>query len=228
MHVCSNFAAKPSHGKCAGECATHDPLPLGCRRPLCGGPCSMAKSDGASDGQHAMGGSVSTLLSIAACEGRLGAARRARFRPPARRIRQCRCRSDGRGDARPRLHSRYHALLQRHARAPDAGGHRRPRRYRPRAVLRQLYSEDAAGYLAHHPRAMANRGSLLVIGHNPMMEDLAMAVSGDGDEAARATLNRGFPTSGLAVDRVSTAACSQAAPGNGLSRSLPHARRRCS
>ena len=63
-----------------------------------------------------------------------------------------------------------------------------------------LYSEDAAGYLAII-RGNGGPGSLLVIGHNPMTEDLAMAVSGDGDEAARAIMNHGFPTSGLAVVR---------------------------
>lgn len=64
--------------------------------------------------------------------------------------------------------------------------------------LDTLYSDDAAGYLAII-RGNGGPGSLLVIGHNPMMEDLAMAVAGSGDEAALATLNQGFPTSGLAV-----------------------------
>ena len=63
-----------------------------------------------------------------------------------------------------------------------------------------LYSADAAGYL-DLIRGNGGPDSLLVIGHNPMTEDLAMAVSGDGDETARATLNHGFPTSGLAVVR---------------------------
>ncbi|TPM37157.1 histidine phosphatase family protein [Mesorhizobium sp. B2-3-4] len=63
-----------------------------------------------------------------------------------------------------------------------------------------LYSEDAAGYL-RLIRDHGRSGSLLVIGHNPMTEDLAMAVSGDGGETARAMLNHGFPTSGLAVVR---------------------------
>jgi len=64
--------------------------------------------------------------------------------------------------------------------------------------LDRLYSEDAAGYLTLiHENA--NGGSVLVIGHNPMMEDLASAVAGDGDPSARAALNSGFPTSGLAV-----------------------------
>jgi phosphohistidine phosphatase len=63
-----------------------------------------------------------------------------------------------------------------------------------------LYSEDAAGYL-RLIQENGGAGSLLVIGHNPMTEDLAMAVSGDGDEPARGMLTHGFPTSGLAVVR---------------------------
>jgi phosphohistidine phosphatase len=63
-----------------------------------------------------------------------------------------------------------------------------------------LYSEDAAGYL-DIIRKNGGAGQLLVIGHNPMTEDLAIAVSGDGDEAARGMMNHGFPTSGLAVVR---------------------------
>lgn len=63
-----------------------------------------------------------------------------------------------------------------------------------------LYSADAAGYF-DKIRENGRHGSILVIGHNPMMEDLAMAVSGDGDEAAIHTLQTGFPTSGLAVIR---------------------------
>lgn len=61
-----------------------------------------------------------------------------------------------------------------------------------------LYSEDAAGYLAM-VRENGSHDALLVIGHNPMMEDLATAVSGQGDDGAIGTLHAGFPTSGLAV-----------------------------
>ena len=79
--------------------------------------------------------------------------------------------------------------------------------------LDRLYSEDAAGYLALiHENA--NGGSLLVIGHNPMMEDLASAVAGGGDPSARATLTSGFPTSGLAVISFK-GALKEASPGNG-------------
>lgn len=63
-----------------------------------------------------------------------------------------------------------------------------------------LYTADASGYLAII-RENGAHGPLLVIGHNPMMEDLAIALSGDGEATARQTLNMGFPTSGLAVIR---------------------------
>lgn len=77
----------------------------------------------------------------------------------------------------------------------------------------KLYSEDAAGYLALI-QEKADSGSVLVIGHNPMMEDLATAVSGDGDHAAKATLGSGFPTSGLAVIAF-PGSLRKAAPGAG-------------
>ena len=77
----------------------------------------------------------------------------------------------------------------------------------------KLYSEDAAGYLSLIHENGAS-GSVLVIGHNPMTEDLAMALSGDGDANARATLNSGFPTSGLAVIGF-RGSLKEAAPGNG-------------
>ncbi|RUV19357.1 MAG: histidine phosphatase family protein [Mesorhizobium sp.] len=64
--------------------------------------------------------------------------------------------------------------------------------------LDTLYSEDAAGYL-NLIRSNGGPSSLLIIGHNPMTEDLTIALSGDGDEAAMGMLNHGFPTSGLAV-----------------------------
>jgi phosphohistidine phosphatase len=76
-----------------------------------------------------------------------------------------------------------------------------------------LYITDAAGYL-DIIRENCNAESILIIGHNPMVEDLALAVSGSGDELARSTLNSGFPTSGLAVIRFDGGLC-DAAPGKG-------------
>jgi phosphohistidine phosphatase len=66
--------------------------------------------------------------------------------------------------------------------------------------LDSLYSEDAAGYL-RIIRESGSASSLLVIGHNPMLEDLALAIAVEGEDHARANLQAGFPTSGLAVIR---------------------------
>jgi phosphohistidine phosphatase len=76
-----------------------------------------------------------------------------------------------------------------------------------------LYSDDAGGYL-EQIRRNGSAGSVLVIGHNPMMEDLAIAVSHDGEENALAMLHQGFPTCGLAVVRFEQN-LAQAAPGGG-------------
>lgn len=79
--------------------------------------------------------------------------------------------------------------------------------------LDTLYTEDAAFYL-DAVRTHGHVGSVLVIGHNPMMEDLTVAVSGNGEAGALDMLNYGFPTSGLAVLRFE-GSLAQAAPGKG-------------
>ena len=79
--------------------------------------------------------------------------------------------------------------------------------------LEQLYSQDASGYLAA-VQAHGVAGSLLVIGHNPMAEDFAVALTGSGDEGARAILGGGFPTSGLAVIAFD-GSLADAVPGSG-------------
>ena len=61
-----------------------------------------------------------------------------------------------------------------------------------------LYSGDAAVYL-DLARAEGRASSLLIVGHNPMIEDLAMALSVARDSEARQRLSAGFPTAGLAV-----------------------------
>jgi phosphohistidine phosphatase len=76
-----------------------------------------------------------------------------------------------------------------------------------------LYSTDAAGYV-DFIRETADADQVLLVGHNPMMEDVAMALSGDGDERARIALGSGFPTSALAVIRL-PAKLTETAPGKG-------------
>jgi phosphohistidine phosphatase len=76
-----------------------------------------------------------------------------------------------------------------------------------------LYSTDAAGYVTIVSEA-PETGSILLIGHNPMMEDVALALAGDGEEAANDAMLAGFPTSGLAVIRFD-GPLSAVAPGKG-------------
>jgi phosphohistidine phosphatase len=76
-----------------------------------------------------------------------------------------------------------------------------------------LYSSDAAGYV-DFIRETSDADKVLVIGHNPMMEDVAEALSGEGDPHARSALHGGFPTSALAVIRF-LGTLAETAPGNG-------------
>lgn len=66
-----------------------------------------------------------------------------------------------------------------------------------------LYNSDAAGYL-ELIRQHGGTGSLLVVGHNPMMEDLAVVLPRSGEAAALAAVAHGFPTCALAVIRFSS------------------------
>lgn len=68
------------------------------------------------------------------------------------------------------------------------------------AFLDGLYSSDSSNYV-DIIRAHGNEGCILVIGHNPMMEDLAVALSHDGVPEALEGVAAGFPTCGLAVIR---------------------------
>ena len=73
--------------------------------------------------------------------------------------------------------------------------------------LDQLYHADANGYLKTI-RAHSGQGALLVVGHNPMMEDLALALPERRESEAYAALQAGFPTCGLAVIDFATALAS--------------------
>lgn len=75
-----------------------------------------------------------------------------------------------------------------------------------------LYSDDATGYLEAIRKHSAEVDALLVIGHNPMMEDLALGLAASHPSAG--PLGAGFPTAGLAVIDFD-GALAQAAPGTG-------------
>jgi len=66
--------------------------------------------------------------------------------------------------------------------------------------IAELYGADAA-VLLHviHAAAKADPQRLLLVGHNPGMHELALALAGGGDAAGRKALADNLPTSGLAV-----------------------------
>lgn len=67
------------------------------------------------------------------------------------------------------------------------------------AFAKALYGASAADILSKIRQADPSRDSLLVVGHNPGLEDLARQLAGPGSEAkARKKLEEKFPTTALA------------------------------
>ena len=66
--------------------------------------------------------------------------------------------------------------------------------------LPELYGADPAQLLeAIRDAAATDSKQLMLVGHNPGMHELALALVGSGDEAGRKALSDNLPTSGLAV-----------------------------
>ena len=61
-----------------------------------------------------------------------------------------------------------------------------------------LYAADADDLLAHLRRVSETVGSVMLIGHNPGLEELATLLVGGGDAAAMAAMEAKFPTAALA------------------------------
>jgi phosphohistidine phosphatase len=67
-------------------------------------------------------------------------------------------------------------------------------------LLPELYGADPAQLLETIRMAsIADPKRLMVVGHNPGMHELALALAGSGDAAGRKALAENLPTSGLAV-----------------------------
>lgn len=62
-------------------------------------------------------------------------------------------------------------------------------------LLRALYGTDARGYIDAIRSAGDDVESVLLVGHNPTMEETAFLLAADGHER----FANGFPTSGLAI-----------------------------
>jgi phosphohistidine phosphatase len=61
-----------------------------------------------------------------------------------------------------------------------------------------LYSTDAPGYL-EVAAATDIEGDLMLIGHNPMLEDLAIGLGQNGNDEAYTHINMGFGTACIAI-----------------------------
>jgi phosphohistidine phosphatase len=71
---------------------------------------------------------------------------------------------------------------------------------RPREKFdERLYNANRAAILAAIKETAPKMGTLMVVGHNPGMHDVARHLIASGDVEARERLNEGLPTSGLVV-----------------------------
>ena len=66
-----------------------------------------------------------------------------------------------------------------------------------------IYALGVEAYLAAAHRHEGAKG-LLIVGHNPMIEEFTLSLAGSGESDALAALAEGFPTAGLAVIEFAT------------------------
>ena len=67
-------------------------------------------------------------------------------------------------------------------------------------LVPELYGADVSQLLeAIRDASLADPKRLMLVGHNPGMHELALALAGGGDHAGRKALTENLPTSGLAI-----------------------------
>lgn len=66
-----------------------------------------------------------------------------------------------------------------------------------RRSLDELYALGPEAYVAAARHSGVS--NLMLVGHNPMVEEAAASLAGDGDAGALEALRMGFPTAGLAI-----------------------------
>ncbi len=88
-----------------------------------------------------------------------------------------------------------------------------------------IYMAPPTGLMQILRRQPGEAATVLVVGHNPGLEELAELMVGKGDEDLRETLDEKFPTCALAVITFDAEAWADIAPGTGtLTRFLTPAR----
>ena len=81
---------------------------------------------------------------------------------------------------------------------------------------RNLYLAGGAGVLARLRQAPDEAATVLLVGHNPDLEQLARRLATKGDAAALARLAEKYPTAGLAVIELPVERWAEAGPGGRL------------
>ncbi|MDP9302547.1 MAG: histidine phosphatase family protein, partial [Actinomycetota bacterium] len=76
-----------------------------------------------------------------------------------------------------------------------------------------VYSFDADALFHRVQEVPADVGSLMLVGHNPAMQELASLLAADGDRLDE--LRKGFPTAALAELDVPVGSWGELAPGSG-------------
>lgn len=83
------------------------------------------------------------------------------------------------------------------------------------SITDRLYQSDAPGYLTAVRAFGGTDLTVLVIGHNPAMEDFAQVLAPVGDAAGLAAIKDKYPTGGLAVIGFDLAHWRDVGPGEG-------------
>jgi phosphohistidine phosphatase len=83
-----------------------------------------------------------------------------------------------------------------------------------------LYGADLDDLVARLGRVPADVGSVMLIGHNPGLHDLALELSRDGEPLALDQLDTKFPTATLASIDLDVDAWTEVRPGCGFLRSM--------
>jgi phosphohistidine phosphatase len=80
-------------------------------------------------------------------------------------------------------------------------------------VTDDLYGADADEILNRLREVGQDIASVMIVGHNPGLHDLALELAGEGDEAALSQLHTKFPTGALAILQLSRTGWYELAPG---------------
>ena len=80
-------------------------------------------------------------------------------------------------------------------------------------VSDDLYGADADEVLRQLGQVDRDIASVMIVGHNPALHDLALELTGEGDEATISQLHSKFPTGALATLQLGRASWNELAPG---------------